>query len=659
MLTRRGWWFLMALVGLLILGVLVPFVGLAVVALGLLIWFFSEWVAFAIRVRLVVPKLRVVREVRDERGRVDTLWAGRKFRVHFALDSQAELGLPYFVMKDFLPFGVEHVSGPTQIESSLDAEEYIEASYRIRCPSAGHVRFEGVSVQVADLQGFFYYRTFVSYPKGYRILPPLLDRKGMASTRKKHNVLPPPGIHRLRRPGTGSELLNLRDYLAGDPPKTIAWKVSARRDRLITKEYESEVPVRCTVFLDTSQAVRLGPADQSLLLPMVELTAIVIQANTRSRDLTGLCLFDEHAADFTAPARNAAHVSHVLNVLADTAALTPRSEDAPSEALLNLSHAYAGEVYPNLLHSRNNKIPLLLPWLGSDGPTKGFSGCMGLVWRVVYYFVALLVFVSQSLLYFRVLEITERHMAENKELSQYIAKPPPEFHYVLLGIAAIYYIRFANGLRRALPQIFSVRRRNLIRRRKRLAALLSAEHGLAPGGAAMLLEDDKMLSRHLQQFLGEHRVPYGLPLYDDRGRYQFSAPTKLETLAKAILHSVRMGHDNELFILAVDLLELEDHLEPLLRAVSVALARQHQVMLILPLPVGFRLDDLPVALDPSLAEERQAVVGLALRERLQRSYRKAAKAFSRKGVAVLRADSKQSVRLILTRMEQIRIAGRR
>ena len=40
--------------------------------------------------------------------------------------------------------------------------------------------------------------------------------------------------------------------MPGDPPRTIAWKVSARRDRLITKEFESEVPVRCTLFLDTS-----------------------------------------------------------------------------------------------------------------------------------------------------------------------------------------------------------------------------------------------------------------------------------------------------------------------------------------------------------------------------------------------------------------------
>src|SRR5207302_354096 len=69
----------------------------------------------------------------------------------------------------------------------------------------------------------------------------------------------PPGMHRLYRPGSGSELLDLRDYQPGDPPRTIAWKVSARRDKLITKELEREVPVRCTLLLDTSRSV-LVPA---------------------------------------------------------------------------------------------------------------------------------------------------------------------------------------------------------------------------------------------------------------------------------------------------------------------------------------------------------------------------------------------------------------
>src|SRR5206468_7778196 len=95
-----------------------------------------------------------------------------------------------------------------------------------------------------------------------RVLPRVLVPRGGGAMTKRHNQLPPPGLHRLRHAGSGSELLDLRDYQPGDPPRTIAWKVSAKRDRLVTREYESEVPVRCTLFLDASSSVRVpSPPD--------------------------------------------------------------------------------------------------------------------------------------------------------------------------------------------------------------------------------------------------------------------------------------------------------------------------------------------------------------------------------------------------------------
>ncbi|MFX9065594.1 hypothetical protein ABTN38_19505, partial [Acinetobacter baumannii] len=60
---------------------------------------------------------------------------------------------------------------------------------------------------------------------------------------------------------------------------------------------------------------------------------------------------------------------------------------------------------------------------------------------------------------------------------------------------------------------------------------------------------------------------------------------KIEVLSGALLRAVSQGRDNELFVLLADLLELTEHLGPLLRAVKVALARHHQVMVVCPWPV--------------------------------------------------------------------------
>jgi uncharacterized protein (DUF58 family) len=54
---------------------------------------------------------------------------------------------------------------------------------------------------------------------------------------------------------SGDELHQLRPYRAGDPPRSIAWKHSARRDTLLVREYEK--PVGVDVLLDWRQLAAL------------------------------------------------------------------------------------------------------------------------------------------------------------------------------------------------------------------------------------------------------------------------------------------------------------------------------------------------------------------------------------------------------------------
>src|SRR5262245_56588128 len=74
--------------------------------------------------------------------------------------------------------------------------------------------------------------------------------------------------------------------------------------------------------------------------------------------------------------------------------------------------------------------------------------------------------------------------------------------------------------------------------RKQLAALLSVKYGLAPGGLAVLLEDDRQFVHLAQRFLAEHHVPAALPPYDVEGRYLFTSPAKIEKLAATLLRAV-------------------------------------------------------------------------------------------------------------------------
>jgi uncharacterized protein (DUF58 family) len=668
MLTTRGWWFLLTALLLLALGVLARLPGLVPVGLTLILWFAAVGAVFYVRARLAARRLEVVRTLHDDRGAVDTLWAGHPFEVRVEVRLPGRLSLPHAVVTDRIPFAVKRLSGDIETCGKVASEQPLTLSYRIRPPSPGRARFEGVRLRLADLQGFFYHDTFLNSVVEYRILPVLVDAGGRPATTKRFNLLPPPGIHRLRRPGSGSELLDLRDYLPGDPPRTIAWKVSARRDRLITKEFESEVPLRCTLFVDTSSSVRVGGPGQNALVRLVEITAAVAQANTAMRDLTGLCLFDERSVRLVRPARTPRHLIGLLNLLADTAGQAPGTGKVAVSALLPLAHAFAEEVYPSLLQNDVNQVPFWVRWLSPRPGWASREARLGdrvlaplLTWAVRYGLVSL-----ATGLGFVALLLSPRPAPELLAPWGLEAYASDLMLSLLLAAAATGAVALPLGLAYFLLMLFAGRRRRHIGWRKRLAALLSVRHGLAPGGLAALLEDDELMAVHLQRFLAEHQVPFALPLYDRQGRYQFAAPEKVEVLARALSQAVGKGHDNELFVLLADLLELPDQLDPLLRAVRVAQARHHQVVVVCPWPPGLPRPDEPG--HPSLLEvaargRGPAWVARALSRatalRFRRAYQDLRQRFARLGVPVVCAADDESVALILDRLERLRMLGRR
>ncbi len=655
MLTARGWWLVLMALGLTALGGVQAVHGhsLALIGLTLLLWAIGQWLMFAARTHRLTSYLILERELRDERGPVETLWSHRSFEVRLRIRLRGWLSLPYVVLTDRLPATIDAADGSAEWQGELLAARPAEIRYRIDCGAAGRVRFEGVKVQVTDLQGLFFRAMFVAAPREVRVLPPLVDAGGHWPTTKRHNLLPPPGTHRHRRPGSGAELLDLRDYLPGDPPKMIAWKVSARRDRLITKEFESEVPVRCTLFVDTSNSVRLGPPGRNALSRQVEVAAAVAQATVAARDQVGLCLFDEEMATAIQPARTPRHLTHVLNLLADAAGQAPTQGRASVDALLPAAYAFAQEVYPHLLRDEINSFPWWLPWL-SPTPRYTFRHPRRLdyLYSRLPLLLPLYLMVGGAALAGALATCAWLYIAIFDQ-----SLLPRMFTWLGLFILVLTAVCLIFGFALAPGRLFFPKRRRHYRWRKQLAAILSARYDLAPGGVALLAEDHELFAVSLQRFLGEHQVPYTLPLYDGAGRYLFAAPGKIDVLAKALLNAVAHSHDNELFVLLVDLLELRDELAPLLRAVKVASARHHRVMIVCPWPPGV---PPPAKKEPEgLARGDRPLpladlLNQATTLRFHDSFYRLRRAFARARVPVLCAQDHDAAPLIVERLDRLR-----
>lgn len=638
MLTARGWW-------VLTLGVLMTTLGflisnafpLAALGMTVLAWFCWEWIHFT-RARFGVDRITITRRLRSGNRSVSMVWAGRSISVEVRVRVPSGHQLAMTIVEDLLPEGQPPSEGEFRTIARLTASEPVVLRYVLEGTDPGILRFEGVRVDVTDFQGFFHYHTVIRDPIEVPILPPLVNADGQQRTDKRQNLLLPPGQHRLRRPGSGSELLDLRDYRAGDPPKMIAWKASARRDRLITKEFETEVPVRCTMFLDTSAAVRLGPPGRNSLARLVSLSAAVAQSAAAQRDLVGLTLFDEQSVETVRPDRGSRHLISVMLRLAQAAKRRPAGFDTDLVELTRAGLRHADRVYPDLISTDVNTLPwkmywkplldkrwgwavlglmmlpLLIPVLGLGGPIARLAGAITPV-RGMLLPTFIMLCLTPTIL--------------------------GGLIWLLHGVSGF----FQPAVRR-------------IGRRKRLAAVVAQHRRLGPGGTALLCEDDDAFVRHTQEFLADHLAPYPVRLFDRMGRYQFRSPAKAEVLAQALTRAVGLSRDNELYLIMADLFELDhDSLEPVIKAVRVARARHHEVLIVCPWLPGIPAPPKePRPPRNRLTPPRQLaeVTRDRLVEKYHRTYREVRAAFARYGVNVLRMGQADSIRLILERLDHLR-----
>jgi uncharacterized protein (DUF58 family) len=666
MLTARGYWFLVLIAFLLALGVLllpdytiVP----AVLGLSLLCWFLFEWVTFEVRRNLAVSQLRATRRVVQSGRDMPMVWAGLDFEVHVEIGLAGPAGLPFILLDDRIPQAAEKVTGESSAAFDILPNRPARLVYTLRSQSPGILRFEGARVRIADLHGFFCIRLFLRDETEYLILPPLSDDEGRQRADKRFNTLPPPGIHRLRRPGSGDELLDLRDYRPGDPPKMIAWKASARRDRLITKEYESDVPVRCVLLLDSSEGMRLGPPGNTSLTRMAAVASGVAQATAGNRDLVGLTTFDEVTSKAMPPARTKLHMINILRRLAEVAALQPGIEGVPAEQLTARAYPLAQELYPELMTSRINSMPLGRLWIPLLDRRWGWLALvvMGLSPALILipgWFHFVLNTAAEALP--RDLHWIGKILLFTTVVGLLISLPST--------LTMIFW--FFHGIR----GWFGPRRRQLTRR-KQLAALFALQDGVGAAGIERLIHDDELYAARISRFLRERQIRMPVPLYDDQGRYRYRSEDKAHVLASALLRAVGRARDNELYVILADLAELDTALHPILKAVRVARARHHQVLVIVPWPA-----DMPPPEDPAKVGTRPApkasqpgrasaarsgrildrnhlfhpVVRSALAKQYHKDYRKLRRVLSQIGASVVRVNDGDSVRVVLDRLDRLR-----
>jgi uncharacterized protein (DUF58 family) len=135
------------------------------------------------------------------------------------------------------------------------------------------------------------------------------------------------GAQPTRAVGSGAEVLQLRDYVRGDPLRSIDWKATARRGRLVTRDFTEEQHIEVIVAIDAGRASGLGAGEADRLGLYVNVAARFAQRATAQGDAVGVVLFAAQPLAVLPPARGEAAVGRVRELL--TASRVQPSESNP------------------------------------------------------------------------------------------------------------------------------------------------------------------------------------------------------------------------------------------------------------------------------------------------------------------------------------------
>jgi uncharacterized protein (DUF58 family) len=633
-LTGRGWWFLFFAATTLLAGVVwlgaftsaIPLLGLTLC--GYLAW---EWFFFQYRARAAGDRLRLDRELLQVGRAVPSAWVGSPVTVRLTITNTGRASLPFIRIVDRLPSDIALSPEVNQLDTSLAAGGRVVLEYTLTPTSPGQLRFEGATIHTADLAGLFYRRQFLAVPREYLVMPPLADHDARRRTTKRFNALPPPGIHRLRRPGSGDELLDLREYRPGDPPKMIAWKASARRDVLMTKEIESDVPVRMVLFVDATNSARIGPPGFAPIRRFVDVASAMTQAAVGNRDLVGMQILRESGSETLAPARTKIHVLRILKMLTVSASELPQPQALDAELTARFAFPVASELYPDRLQSFVNSRPFGLFWLPiSDSRWQYVMwGLLGL--PTLFFSPWILELLAN---------ISATFAPAGKTWMLFFGLS------IAPGVLAI-LLWLLHGVRGFLQP-----RAGRTSRRKQLAMLFAGQDAAEPILVERYLNDDVEFTRRASRFLHVHHVRLPLAMYDRDGTNRYRNPEKLTQLTHAITRSLSLARDNELYVVLAELLELSQELEPLLKTIRAVRARHHAIIVLMPWPADVPREMLPETEPLKLG----TLVKQVLIRRTHEQYQHARQHLVQAGATVMLLDATDSVQLVLDRLDRLRTA---
>jgi uncharacterized protein (DUF58 family) len=144
------------------------------------------------------------------------------------------------------------------------------------------------------------------------------------------------GIRALRRRGEGKSFAGLRDYVAGDDPRNIDWKATARHGQMKLREFTIERSQTVVTLVDCGRAMTQLAGEFARIEHVLSAAMLLTDVAAVSGDQVGTLAFDDEIRAFIPPQRGRAALGAVREALSGVQASMSEPDYATAFRTLSL-----------------------------------------------------------------------------------------------------------------------------------------------------------------------------------------------------------------------------------------------------------------------------------------------------------------------------------
>ncbi|MDQ3048626.1 MAG: DUF58 domain-containing protein [Bacteroidota bacterium] len=213
---------------------------------------------------------------------------------------------------DELPFQFQ--ARDTVFKLSLSSGKNKIIQYDVHPVKRGEYFFGAVNVFVKSPIGLIQKRYKFSQDMKVPVYPSFMQMRKYELLAIS-NRLTDSGIKKIRRRGNNAEFDQIKDYVSGDDYRTVNWKATARKNKLMVNQFQDERSQQVYSVIDMGRVMRMPFEGLSLLDYAINSSLVISNIAMLKQDKAGLITFSHKVQSILPADRRNAQLQKILQLL--------------------------------------------------------------------------------------------------------------------------------------------------------------------------------------------------------------------------------------------------------------------------------------------------------------------------------------------------------